>query len=85
MSSGEYVHIKRLNGLDGKKVFIVKVGVVGIQVNAEKAEYICRMLASWLGFEVVEKYKFKTFIQSQRTGNKKIEPNAEHNKEIKFS
>jgi hypothetical protein len=38
------IRVKRVN-VEDKKMFIVKHGEVGIQVDEEKAEYICRTLA----------------------------------------
>lgn len=45
--------IKRVN-VEDKKMFIVKHGEVGIQVDKEKAEYICRTLALFMGLSIVD-------------------------------
>ncbi|WP_320034823.1 hypothetical protein [Halarcobacter sp.] len=47
------ISIKKINQKD-KPLFVLKVGTVGIQVNRAKAEFICRLLATYLGLEVVE-------------------------------
>ena len=58
MKQSEYVNMRRLNGANGK-TYVIKIGLVAIQFGKEKAEFICRMLADWLGFELVEKKKFE--------------------------
>jgi hypothetical protein len=45
--------IKRVNTED-KQVFIIKHGDVGIQLDEEKAEYICRTLALFMGLSIVD-------------------------------
>lgn len=47
------VCIKRLN-VEDKQMFVVKHGEVGIQVDEEKAEYICRTLALFMGLSIVD-------------------------------
>lgn len=39
--------------------FMVAIGDNKLEVNKTKAELICRLLATWLGFEIVEKHKVK--------------------------
>ncbi|BAK73727.1 hypothetical protein [Arcobacter sp. L] len=47
------IRVKRVN-VEDKKMFIVKHGEVGIQVDEEKAEYICRTLALFMGLSIVD-------------------------------
>lgn len=45
--------IKRVNKED-KQVFVIKHGDVGIQLDEEKAEYLCRTLALFMGLSIVD-------------------------------
>ncbi len=45
--------VKRVNEED-KQIFIIKHGDVGIQLDEEKAEYICRTLALFMGLSIVD-------------------------------
>jgi hypothetical protein len=45
--------VKRVNKED-KQIFIIKHGDVGIQLDEEKAEYICRTLALFMGLSIVD-------------------------------
>ena len=45
--------IKRVNTED-KQVFVIKHGDVGIQLDEEKAEYLCRTLALFMGLSIVD-------------------------------
>ncbi|MDC7250329.1 MAG: hypothetical protein PQJ49_10470 [Sphaerochaetaceae bacterium] len=54
--TNEYVNMKRLNR-NKTTVFVLRIGLVSLQFNKEKAEFILRMLADWLGFELLDKDK----------------------------
>ena len=47
-----YVSMKKIKGQDEDWIYTIKHGAVTVQINKEKAEFICRMLADWLGFSV---------------------------------
>lgn len=49
--SKEPICIKRLNA-DNKHMFIVKQGEISIEIDEEKAEYICRTLAIFMGLNI---------------------------------
>jgi hypothetical protein len=92
----EIVHIQRVDKGD----LLIKVGKKQKLVcDDERAEFICRILAHHLGFEIIEKHRLKGFynpdkFQEDRSktpfkegfvAKKKIEPNARFlsNKEVK--
>lgn len=68
MAPGECINIKRLNSVNGK-IYVIQVGVLSVQINTEKAEFLCRMLANWLGFELIEKDKYEIL---KRKASRKI-------------
>ncbi len=45
--------IKRTRAED-KQVFTIKHGEVGVQLNEEQAEYLCRTLALFMGLSIVD-------------------------------
>lgn len=47
------IRVKRVN-VEDKQMFVVKHGDVGIQIDEEKAEYICRTLALFMGLSIVD-------------------------------
>ena len=50
-----YINMKRMKTVSKEWIYTIKHGILTIQINEEKAEFICRMLADWLGFELVKK------------------------------
>jgi hypothetical protein len=63
-----YVNMKRMKAHNGEMVYTFGHGAVTVQINKEKAEFICRMLADWLGFEV-EKKEFMRIIKNKANVN----------------
>jgi len=51
----EYVNMRKIKSANGEMTYTIKHGAITIQMSKEKTEFICRMLASWLGFEIVKK------------------------------
>lgn len=48
------INMQKLNQ-EGKKIFVIKNGTIGMQLSEEKAEFVCYMLANWLGLSVTKK------------------------------
>ena len=67
-----FINMKRMKAHNGEMIYTVKHGAVTVQLNRDKAEFICRMLASWLELDVEKKevmnlIKKKANINSSRT------------------
>lgn len=50
-----FVNMKRMKAHNGEMIYTVRHGAVTVQLNREKAEFICRMLADWLELDVEKK------------------------------
>jgi len=50
-----FVSMKRIKSPNGEMIYTVGHGMVTMQLNKEKAEFICRMLADWLELDVEKK------------------------------
>lgn len=50
-----FVKMRRMKGQNGEMIYTVGHGMVTMQINKDKAEFICRMLADWLDLNVEKK------------------------------
>lgn len=64
--------VKRLR-VEDKQVYIVKHGEIGIQIDEEKAEYICRTLALFMGLSIVDQRENIRVLTQKANENSSIE------------
>lgn len=69
-----YVSMKKIKGQDEDWIYTIRHGAVTVQINKEKAEFICRMLADWLGFSVEKKEIVKILKDKANTKTTKQYP-----------
>jgi len=55
LNENNFIRMKRMKTVNKEMIYTLGHGAVTIQINKEKAEFICRMLADWLGFEIEKK------------------------------
>ncbi len=76
-----YVNMRRMKAYNGEMIYTVKHGAVTVQINKEKAEFICRMLADWLGFDVEKKEILKMLKNKANLNSSKEYPLGRNNLE----
>ena len=74
VTENNYINMKRMRTINKEWIYTIKHGFVTVQINKEKAEFICRMLADWLGFEVVNKEIIKAMKEKANLKSTKEYP-----------
>lgn len=65
--------IKRTR-VEDKQVFMIKHGEVGVQLDEEQAEYICRTLALFMGLSIVDQRE-NIRVLNERANQNDLEEN----------
>lgn len=64
--------VKRLR-VEDKQIYTVKHGEIGIQIDEEKAEYVCRTLALFMGLSIVDQRENIRVLTQKANENSSIE------------
>ena len=69
-----YINMRRIKSVKGELIYTVKHGAVTIQIDKEKAEFVCRMLANWLGLDVENKEIMKVLKNKANVNSARSKP-----------
>ena len=69
-----FVSMKRIKSQNGEMIYTVGHGMVTMQLNKEKAEFICRMLADWLELDVEKKEMIRMLKNKANVNSTKRRP-----------
>lgn len=69
-----FVSMKRIKGQNGEMIYTIGHGMVTMQLNKEKAEFICKMLADWLELDVEKKGMITMLKNKANINSTKLKP-----------
>jgi hypothetical protein len=70
----QYIQMQMIPSINKEMIYTIKHGAVTMQINEEKAVFICERLADWLGCKVVKKEIIKILKNKANANSSKKFP-----------